>query len=194
MYLLKREASPGFEFTKVLISSVYPAMMTTRRSRSSSMRLRSVSIASWPKSFSALRESVYASSMKRTPSNALSITLFVFMAVCPMYPATRSAREASTRWPFERIPSSLKMRAMMRAMVVLPVPGLPENTRWYDVGGTDKPRLLRTPWTLRKFRNVTISRLTPASPTSDLSSVAASRASGDSPAGTGVTTRGSSCG
>ena len=56
----------------------------TKSSRWSSMALRMVSMASWPKSLSAFwGERVYASSMNSTPPRALAMTSWVLMAVWP---------------------------------------------------------------------------------------------------------------
>ena len=87
--------------------SVYPATITTNSPRSSSIRLRIVSTASFPKSFSPPSLNAYASSTNKTPPMALLITSFVLSAVWPTYPPTKSCLSHSTKLPRSSIPSAL---------------------------------------------------------------------------------------
>mmetsp|Transcript_1733 Transcript_1733/g.4265 ORF Transcript_1733/g.4265 Transcript_1733/m.4265 type:complete len:220 (-) Transcript_1733:1160-1819(-) len=91
------------------------------------MSFMSVSRASLPKESLSPWTRVYASSTNRMPPSASLTRLVTLIAVCPTYPATSEARSASTRCPEDSRPSSASSAAMMRATVVLPVPGLPEK-------------------------------------------------------------------
>mmetsp|Transcript_125647 Transcript_125647/g.349941 ORF Transcript_125647/g.349941 Transcript_125647/m.349941 type:complete len:220 (+) Transcript_125647:2417-3076(+) len=115
--------------------------MAMTRSRLSSISLISVSTASCPKLSlpSFFRE--YASSTKRTPPKAPSTAAKTFGAVCPLYSATRSARDTSSNTIFllSALPSlawmtpiSTSSSPTMRATTVLPVPGFPRNCMWKD--------------------------------------------------------------
>ena len=59
------------------------------------MNLRISSIASLPNRSSLEFDSVYASSMNKTPPKADFNTSCVLIAVCPTYPATKSLRDTS---------------------------------------------------------------------------------------------------
>ena len=99
-----------------------------------------VSTASCPKSLfesDLVRE--YASSIKSIPPFASFILACVFIAVCPIYPATRDDLSTSTTCPLVRTPISLYNAPRILATVVLPVPGLPVNTRCKETGTVFKP-------------------------------------------------------
>mmetsp|Transcript_54780 Transcript_54780/g.108713 ORF Transcript_54780/g.108713 Transcript_54780/m.108713 type:complete len:260 (-) Transcript_54780:376-1155(-) len=110
------------------ISAGYPASTTTNSSRLSSTNLMRVSSASLPNESLASFTSAYASSTNSMPPTADSTTSCVLMAVCPTNGATIPDRSVSTKWPRFKYPSPCSSSAIMRAMVVLPVPGLPLNT------------------------------------------------------------------
>ena len=55
-------------------------------------------------------------------------------------------RSVSTRWPFDTTPSVRRIWLSRRATVVLPVPGLPVNTRWWLVSIVGRPRSARSCW------------------------------------------------
>lgn len=169
MYLVKRDCNPGLELMKAAISLVYPARMTTSLSRSSSIRLSKVATASFPKSTPLSDINEYASSMNSTPSNALSITWLVLTAVCPTYSATRPDLSVSTKCPFLSIPRSLYIPARILATVVLPVPGLPVKTQWYDTSEVFSPLSALSFWITTKFANVRTSFFTDVSPINDVS-------------------------
>ena len=87
-------------------------------------------IASVPKSLDPLPlpppgTNRYASSTNKTPPLAASITFLVLVAVCPINPSTKSLRCTSMNCPVSNNPTSAIIRAVNRAIVVLPVPGLP---------------------------------------------------------------------
>ncbi len=89
-------------------------------------------MASRPKlSFRPLHKE-YASSINSTPPMASRILSRILIAVCPKYSPTTSLLVHSTICPLLSTPSSLYMRPIRRATVVLPVPALPLNTRCSD--------------------------------------------------------------
>src|SRR3954471_6811866 len=142
------------------------------------MRLRSVSIASSPKSSRSLsRASAYASSMKRTPSIAFRITRSVLMAVSPTYWPTSPARSTSTSCPRLSRPIERYICASRRATVVLPVPGLPRKTRCWVVATSGSPASLRRACTRRKATSARTCSFTDSSP-GRASSSASSSSSG----------------
>ena len=62
------------------------------------------------------------------------------------------------------------MRDMSRAIIVLPVPGLPENTMCSDMSTVFRPFCLRRLYTVTMLIRLLTSRLTPSRPISSLSS------------------------
>ena len=58
---------------------------------------------------------------------AESTSWLVFIAVCPLNPATRLLLSASTSCPLDSTPRVLSTLAIILATVVFPVPGLPVN-------------------------------------------------------------------
>ena len=88
--------------------------------------------------------------------------------------ATSPPRSHSTRCPFLTTPRALYIFAMMRATVVLPVPGLPVKTMWYEIGATLSPAALRCCATRTNDANFATSSLTGLRPTSSFSSASAS--------------------
>ena len=71
----------------------------------------------------------YASSINKTPPFAFFITCAVFNAVCPIYPATKPDLSVSINCPFDTTPRHLNTLAIIRATVVLPVPGCPHLSK-----------------------------------------------------------------
>mmetsp|Transcript_34029 Transcript_34029/g.109291 ORF Transcript_34029/g.109291 Transcript_34029/m.109291 type:complete len:242 (-) Transcript_34029:679-1404(-) len=124
-----RLRSPSLEPSMRSIGSWYPARMTTVLLRCSGevMSATSWSIASeeykpWPR--------VYASSMKSTPPCASAIISFTLSLVCPTKLPCMSSPLTTLTWLLPSTPTSCRICAMARAMVVLPVPGEPRKT--YD--------------------------------------------------------------
>ena len=84
------------------------------------------------------------------------------------------------------MPSERRIWLSRRATVVLPVPGLPVNTRWWLVSSVGMPRSSRSRWIRSRLVSRRTSALTWSSPTSASSSASSSsigRAGGSSPAG-----------
>ena len=80
------------------------------------------------------------------------------VAVWPTKPATSPERSVSTRWPVVTTPRVRKIWESNLATVVFPVPGLPENTRCFDVSNVARPRSARISW----IRNNEVRRRTSA--------------------------------
>src|SRR5918993_3721301 len=108
--------------------------------------------------------------MNRTPSSARLIARSVLIAVWPMYWPTSEARSTSTRWPFSSSPIAPYISASSRATVVLPVPGLPLNTRCWLVATSGRSCSFRRACTWRKARSPCTCSFTLSSPTSPSSS------------------------
>ena len=86
------------------------------------------------------------------------------------------------------MPSERRIWLSSRATVVLPVPGLPVNTRWWLVSSVGMPRSSRSCWIRSRLVSRRTSALTSASPTSASSSASSSsigRAGGSSGAAVG---------
>src|SRR5918912_1050376 len=98
--------------------------------------------------------------MKSTPSSARWIARSVFVAVCPTYSPTRPARSTSTRWPFRSSPIARYIWASRRAIVVLPVPGLPRKTRCWLVATSGSPCSSRFACTCRNATSARTCSLT----------------------------------
>src|SRR5436190_3866622 len=103
--------------------------------------------------------------MKRTPSSARRIARSVLSAVEPTYSPTSPARSTSTRWPFSSSPIDRYICASSRAIVVLPVPGLPRKTRCCEVATSGRPCSRRRPCTWRKASSARTCSLTVSRPT-----------------------------
>src|SRR5215217_2812559 len=112
--------------------------------------------------------------MKSTPSSARRIARSVLTAVMPTYSPTSPARSTSTRCPRLRSPIARYMCASRRAIVVLPVPGLPRKTRCCEVATSGSPRSSRCPCTSRNATSARTCSFTKSSPTSESSSVCSS--------------------
>ena len=83
-----------------------------------------------------------------------------------MYFPTSPERSTSTKLLPFTIPSARKMRATMRATVVLPVPGLPVNTMCSERGAAGSPCARRAASTFSLLTIFRISAFTPSRPTS----------------------------
>src|SRR5215218_2868841 len=112
--------------------------------------------------------------MKSTPSSARRIARSVLTAVMPTYSPTSPARSTSTRCPRLRSPIARYMCASRRAIVVLPVPGLPRKTRCCEVATSGSQRSSRCPCTSRNATSARTCSFTKSSPTSESSSVCSS--------------------
>ena len=117
---------PAFTLIKSCISSLYPAMMTTKSSLFCSISCTRVVNASFPyESPGCFEFKLYASSMNRTPPFAYSIFSLTLGAVCPRYSPTKSALLTSTVCPLESNPMDANISPTNLATEVFPVPGLP---------------------------------------------------------------------
>ncbi len=130
--------------------------------------------------------------MKSTPPRARVNAAAVLGPVWPTYSPTRSLRSTSTRWPTRNMSSALSRRPYSRATVVLPVPGLPANTRCRVSGGAGSPASWRRRTVCISLTSEPTSRLARSSPTSRSSSP--SRSSRFSSAGSVTTGAGTTAG
>ncbi len=71
--------------------------------------------------------------MKRIPPIALSHILFTIFGVSPIYFPTNVARLTSTTLPVGNISILCNISPILRAIVVLPVPGLPVSIKLSDI-------------------------------------------------------------
>src|SRR5712691_10200335 len=108
--------------------------------------------------------------MKRTPSSARWIARSVLIAVAPTYWPTSPARSTSTRWPRLSRPIARYISASRRAIVVLPVPGLPRKTRCCEVATSGSPCSARRACTWRNATSARTCSFTVSRPTSASSS------------------------